>query len=77
MKFAETQQTLPLVTEEYGRQQVAMLEDDGGTPEAEECQDLLEGVDLMTLDKETVAALFEELKEPDMLDSGLDFVPGQ
>ena len=41
------------------------------------CQDLLEGVDLATLNEETVAALLEELQEPDLPDSELDFAPGQ
>ena len=77
VKFAETQQTLPVVTGGYGWQQVAALEDDGGILEAEECQDLLEGVDLTTLDEETVAALLEELQETNVLDSGSDFAPGQ
>ena len=61
VKFAETQQILPIVTGRYGRKQVTALEENGGTPEAEECQELLEGVDLAALDTETVAALLEEL----------------
>ena len=40
-------------------------------------QDLLSDVDLATLDEATVAALYEELQQPDLSDDELDFPDGQ
>ena len=62
MKFTEAQQMLSIVAESYGRKRMAALESDGDPTDAPECPDLLEGVDLATLDEATVAALYEELQ---------------
>ena len=77
VKFLEAQQMLPIVADSYGRKCVAALESEGDTPDAPDCSDLLEGVDLATLDKATVAALYEELQEPELTDGETDFPDGQ
>ena len=41
-----------------------------------ESQDLLADVDLATLDEATVAALYEELQAPDLLEDELEFPEG-
>ena len=77
VKFVESQQTLPVVADSYGRRRIAALEDDGGTQEPQDCSDLLDGVDLATLDQATVAALYEELQEAESEEEGTDFHDGQ
>ena len=77
VKFAEAQQMLPVVTESYRCKLVAALESDGDPMDVPECPDLLEGVDLATLDEATVAALYEELQEPELSNDELDFLNGQ
>ena len=77
VKFAEAQQTLPVVAESYGRKRIAALDNEGDPSDAQDCADLLDGVDLATLDEATVAALYEELQEPDSVDGELDFSDGQ
>ena len=47
----EAQQTLPVVADSYGRKHVAALEGEGDTPDAPDCSDLLDGMDLATLDE--------------------------
>ena len=42
-----------------------------------ESRDLLADVDLATLDEATIAALYEELQAPDLLEDELDFLEGQ
>ena len=77
VKFAEANQTLPVVAESYGKRRVAAIAEDTGTTEPPEVQDLLADVDLATLDEATVAALYEELQRPDISDDELDFPDGQ
>ena len=77
VKFAEANQTLPLVAESYGRKRVAAIADDTESADIPDGQDLLADVDLATLDEATVAALYEELQQPDLLDDELDFPDGQ
>ena len=73
VKFVEAQQMLPVVADSYGRKRVAALESDGGTQDNQDCSDLLEGVDLATLDEATVVALYEELPEPESDKEEVDF----
>ena len=73
----ESQQTLPVVADSYGCKWVAALEDDSGTQDAQDCSDLLDGVDLATLDQATVAALYEELQEAESDEEETDFHDGQ
>ena len=54
---AEARQTLPFVTDEYARGQVATIDN------ADEETDPLEDVDLTTLDDQTIAALYEGLAD--------------
>ena len=68
---------VPVVLESYGWKRVATIANDMDPTDAPECQDLLADVDLATLDKATVAALYEELQAPDLLDDELDFTEGQ
>ena len=77
VRFAEAQQTFPVVAEGYGRKCIAALESEGDASGVQDCVDLLDGVDLATLDEATVAALYEELQEPDLTDGELDFPDGQ
>ena len=77
VKFVESQQTLPVVADSYGRKRIAALEDDSGTQEPQDCSDLLDGVDLATLDQATVAALYEELQEAESEEEETDFHDGQ
>ena len=55
---AEARQTLPFVTDGYGKGQVAAISEEG-----EEDQDVLGDVDWATLDEPTVAALYNEFVE--------------
>ena len=73
VKFAEAQQTFPVVAESYGWTRIAALESEGDATDVQDCADLLDGVDLKTLDEATVAALYEELQEPDLTNGELDF----
>ena len=50
MKFTKAQQTLPVVTESYGRKRVAALKGDMDPTDAPDCTDILEGVNLTTLE---------------------------
>ena len=77
VKFVEAQQTLPVVAKSYGHRHVVALESDGDAPDGQECSDLLDGVDLATLDEATVAALYEELQEPEEDEEEVDFHDGQ
>ena len=64
---------IPVVAEGYGRRRVAAIADDAEHTDVPDGQDLLTDVDLATLDEPTVAALYEELQQPDLLDDELDF----
>ena len=55
---AEARQTPPLVTDGYIKSQVATLEE-----ESEADKDILDEVDLTTLDEQTIAALYSGLVE--------------
>ena len=66
-----------MVTEGYGKKRIAAIADDPDPSDAPECQDLLADVDLTTLDKATVAALYEELQQPDFPEDESDFSEGQ
>ena len=77
MKLAEASQTFPIVNESYGQGRVTAIEEDSTTVDNPEDQDLLAGVDLTTLDEATVAALYEELQQPDLDDDDSDFPEGQ
>ena len=77
MKFAEASQTFPVVNESYGRGKVAAINDEAAPADNPEDQDLLADVDLTTLDEATVAALYEELQQPDLDDVDSDFPEGQ
>ena len=56
---------------------MAAIADEEDPMDALECQDLLEGLDLTTLDEATIAVLYEELPEPDLFDGDPDFANGQ
>ena len=77
VKFAEASQTFPVVNESYGKGRVAAINEEATLSDNPEDQDLLDGVDLTTLDEATVAVLYEELQQPD--DDGEDshFPEGQ
>ena len=77
VKFAEASQTLPVIAESYGKKGIAAIADDTNPDDTPEDQDLLADVDLAALDEATVAALYEELQAPDLLEDGLDFAEGQ
>ena len=77
VKFAEDSQTLPVVAESYGNRSVATIAEEAETFDIPDGQDLLSDVDLATLDEATVAALYEELQQPDLSDDELDFPDGQ
>ncbi len=77
MKFVEATQTLPVVAESYGRKRVAAIANNTDPTDAPDSQDLLADVDLATLDEGTVAALNEELQQPDLLEDELHFPEGQ
>ena len=77
VKFTEANQTLPVVTESYGRRQIAAIAEEAEPSDLSGGQDLLADVDLATLDEATVAALYEELQQQDLSDSKLDFPNGQ
>ena len=77
VKFVEAQQTLPVVTDSYGRKHIAALENGRDTQDNQDCSDLLDGVDLATLDEATVATLYEELQEPESGEEETDFHDGQ
>ena len=68
---------LPVVAEGYGRNRVAAIADDEESADVPDGQDLLADVDLATLDEATVAALYKELQQPDLLNNELDFPDGQ
>ena len=70
---AEARQTPPFVTDGYGKGQVATLEEPSGA------QDVLEEVDLATLDEQTIAVLYEGLDDdlPPDHEDGEDFLQGQ
>ena len=76
VKFADASQTLPVVAESYGRRRVAAIADEVEPVDVPDGQDLLADIDLATLDKATVAALYEELQQLDLLDDKLDFPDG-
>ena len=76
-KFAEASQTFPVVNESYGKGRVAAINDETAPVDNPEDQDLLADVDLTTLDEATVAALYEELQQPDLDDADSDFLEGQ
>ena len=57
VKFAEASQTFPVVNESYGKGRIAAINEDTTLSDNPEDQDLLDGVDLTTLDEATVAAL--------------------
>ena len=63
MRFAEAANTLPIVGESYGQQQVAAIveEEDPAAAGNEPCDD----VDITIYDEATVAALYQELQEED------------
>ena len=73
----EATQTLPVVAESYGKKRIAAIADDADPADTSESQDLLADVDLATLDEATVAALYEELQAPDLLEDELNFPEGQ
>ena len=77
MKFAEATQTFPVVNESYGKGRVAAINDEATPVDNPEDQDLLADVDLTALDEATVAALYEDLQQPDLDDADLDFLEGQ
>ena len=77
VKFAEAAQTHPVVAEGNGEKRIAVIANDPDPSDAPECQDLLADVDLTTLDKATVAALYEELQQPDFPEDESDFSEGQ
>ena len=77
VKFAEASQTFPVVNESYGRGKIAAINEDTTLSDNPEDQDLLDGVDLTTLDEATVAALYEELQQPDDDGEDSDFPEGQ
>ena len=71
---AEARQTPPFVTDGYIKSQVAALEE-----ESESDKDILDEVDLATLDEQTIAALYSGLAEdpPQEDDEDEDFVSGR
>ena len=77
VKFAEASQTFPVVNKSYGKGRIAAINDETAPTDNPEDQDLLAGVDLTTLDEATVAALYEELQQPDEDDEDSDFPEGQ
>ena len=77
VKFAEANQTLPVVAESYGRRRIAAIAEEAEPSDLSGGQDLLADVDLARLDEATVAALYEELQQPDLSDGELDFPDGQ
>ena len=58
VKFAEANQTLPVVAEGYGGRRVAAIADDAEPLDVPNGQDILANVDLANLDEATVAALY-------------------
>ena len=58
VKFAEAAQTYPVEAEGCGKKRIAAIANDPDPSDAPECQDLLADVDLTTLDKGIVAALY-------------------
>ena len=73
----EASQTLPVVAKSYGKRRIATIADEADPVDPLESQDLLADVDLTTLDEATVAALYQELQAPDLLEDELDFPEGQ
>ena len=77
VRFVESQQPPMVVMEGYGHLQIAAPEDYPQVMEAEEDVDLLDGVDLTSLDDETVTTLYEDLQIPHDQAEDLDFDPVQ
>ena len=71
MRFAEANNTLPIVGESYGQRRVAAIEEE--EPSANGGNEPWDDVDLTTYDEATVAALYQELQEED----DPDFQEGQ
>ena len=78
VKFVEAQQTLLIVAEQLRAQACGRSGGQKETPfDTPDCSDLLEGVNLATLDEATVVPLYEELQEPELTDGEMDFPDGQ